>query len=221
MENKPAQPQCPACGSHDIRSEPATRAINLPSGKTEQVPIYQDTCLSCGEVGDFSDRNDALIKAALKQAEVAAVENSIQFLSSLGLTMAYVERVLGLPQRTIMRWKAGEYSAAAIALLRIVRAYPWLLQVAENHFDERFSQKIVVEQAANILYIASGHPSVFATTYKATVGLVVTTSISYRIPAQVLPFRLARPALESVPMAQSSFENAGCASFPEVLYATG
>jgi transcriptional regulator with XRE-family HTH domain len=87
-----------------------------------------------------------------KPPEQAEVENSIQFLSSLGLTMAYVERVLGLPRRTIMRWQAGEYSAAAIALLRIVCAYPWLLQVAENHFDERMSRKIIIEQAANVLY---------------------------------------------------------------------
>lgn len=131
-------------------------SISVPSAESEIVSASEDTCLDCGMVGDFAGRNDAIIGAALKRAESRAVENNLQFLSSMGLTMAYMERALGLPQRTMMRWKTGEHSAASIALLQMVRTYPWLLQVAEHRFDRRYAQTAILEQAAVVIHSALG-----------------------------------------------------------------
>lgn len=49
--------------------------------------------------------------------------------------IAHAERVLGLPARTIARWKTGHASASATALLRFIVTYPWLLEVAEDQFE--------------------------------------------------------------------------------------
>jgi hypothetical protein len=156
MEDNHEQLVCPACGSTNAKSGETAQSIAMPSTEPETVSIFEDTCLDCGMVGDFADRNEAIIEKALRRAESRAVEGNLRFLTSLGLSMAYMERALGLPQRTMIRWKAGEHSAASVALLQIIRTCPWLLQVAEHHFDDRFLQRTMIEQVANILYVASG-----------------------------------------------------------------
>jgi hypothetical protein len=128
--------------------------------------------LKCGESGDFADKNDSLIEAAVERLNSRAVEEIVQFLASVGLTMAYIERALELPQRTIMRWKAGEHSAAAVALLRLLRTYPWLLKVAECGFEKKYSQVVVLEQAANVLHSAIGSAMGNATTHVVPSGSV-------------------------------------------------
>lgn len=154
MEDNRKQLQCSACGSTNIKSAWTAESISVPSAEPETVSASEDTCLDCGMVGDFAGRNDAIIGAALKRAESRAVENNLQFLSSVGLTMAYTERALGLPQRTMMRWKTGEHSAAATALLQMIRTYPWLLQVAEHRYDRKYAQTTVLEQAAVVIHSA-------------------------------------------------------------------
>lgn len=152
MESEKLRLKCPVCGSTDVASAMATDTIDVPFLNSETIAVFQDTCSKCGEVGDFSDRNDAIIEAALERLNSRSVEENLGFLSSLGLTMAYIERALELPQRTLMRWKAGEHSASAVALLRMVRAYPWILKVAERGFEEKYARFVVVEQAATYLY---------------------------------------------------------------------
>lgn len=61
------------------------------------------------------------------------------YLNEQGYSNASMERSLGLPARTLERWKNDRTivpSAAALALMRIVRTYPWILKVADAPFDE-------------------------------------------------------------------------------------
>ena len=48
-------------------------------------------------------------------------------LKSQNITGARVERILGLPKRTIPRWKRGQGTASGLALLRMVNKFPWMI----------------------------------------------------------------------------------------------
>jgi transcriptional regulator with XRE-family HTH domain len=72
-------------------------------------------------------------------------------LARQGLSMAYLERALSLSPRTIARWKNGELSASALALLRLVRCFPWLLKVARADFDNDKAHAELCSEALRVM----------------------------------------------------------------------
>ena len=126
---------CPVCGSSDVETGTEKRTLTVPYGPSVTVSEVVHSCRACGTRADFTDANRGVVRAALAKAEA---ESALQMLSDLaeqGVTSAYLERALRLPPRTTNRWKDGELSAGALALLRMVRTYPWLLQVADADFS--------------------------------------------------------------------------------------
>jgi hypothetical protein len=139
---------CPICGSNNFSDFIETEMINVPYGMHGEVKKTLSKCLNCGEVSFFSERNNAENnKSALDALKRDSIKNMIDYLSDRSINMAYFERSLQLPQRTLMRWKKDGCSASSIALLRIVRTYPWVLKVADESFDELASKKELVNQA--------------------------------------------------------------------------
>lgn len=69
-------------------------------------------------------------------------------LCSQGLHMAEIERTFRLPKRTFARWKKGTCSASGIALLELIYAYPWLLDLAKSQYDIGFAKHLLVKQAS-------------------------------------------------------------------------
>lgn len=98
--------------------------------------------------GDFAQQNDARVAEALERAVRDSARAIIDQLAERGISMAYFERALQLPQRTLARWKEGGSAAAGIALLRLVRTYPWLLRVADHGFSEASAQGTLITQGA-------------------------------------------------------------------------
>ena len=147
--------KCPVCGSSDVSSSTATRTIGVPFLGQKMVTIFIDRCSNCGQSGDFLRRNTALIEDAIHSAEQDFVLKTIEWLSHHGISMAYVERALSLPVRTLTRWRDGEFSAAPIALLRFIRTYPWLLKVAESAFEPGVAAREVISSAGEV--IGSAH----------------------------------------------------------------
>jgi hypothetical protein len=142
---------CPACGSTDI--ETTIRKDSLQKFYDEPVEYEEriDCCLICKECGDFSGENESHIIAAIEIAKKQILNKMVDDLSKIGIKMAYVERALNLPPRTINRWKGGESSAASVALLRTIRTYPWILEVADAGFDPYIAKQKLVESAAHVL----------------------------------------------------------------------
>jgi hypothetical protein len=72
-------------------------------------------------------------------------------LTSDGYSLAYMERALGLPRRTMTRWRAegSKISAPALALLKTIRTYPWILEVSENQFDHDIALEVFLRNAVN------------------------------------------------------------------------
>ena len=142
---------CPVCGSDDVTKNSEQKSLTVPFGPTVNYSNIDFTCKSCGESGDFSYETDRNISQAIAESQRVSVDSMISQVSSSGITMSYIERALDLPQRTITRWKATGCSSGSLALLRIVRTYPWILGVAERGFDEGFAKRTLVTQAMGLI----------------------------------------------------------------------
>lgn len=70
-----------------------------------------------------------------------------------GISQVNIEHALDLSFGSIERAKLTD-DPEMITLLRIVRTYPWLLQVAENNYDEIESSRILLHNAVDILVSA-------------------------------------------------------------------
>lgn len=126
---------CPVCGTGRLDPHEVVATLTVPYGPTLDVPCNDERCDTCGMNGDFSELNDARFKAALAIAVRESVATMLDDLASMGFTTAYLERALGLYQRTLTEWRAGECPPAGAALLRIVRTYPWIVTAAEAGFQ--------------------------------------------------------------------------------------
>jgi transcriptional regulator with XRE-family HTH domain len=148
----PSKLTCPACGSDSISTSYRDAEIEIPYARPAQYSAVSNVCGVCGTEGDFLGENDSRVAEAIKTSTRESVRSMIDQLAEAGVSMAYIERVLGLPQRTMARWKAGEVSSPAVALLRLVSTYPWLLSVAEESFEFSFAQQKLIEEASRALH---------------------------------------------------------------------
>jgi hypothetical protein len=136
---------CPVCGSTDVLTGSINESLPVPFGPAATFTTTQYTCNTCGESGDFAGENNSTINEALKKSTALSVSEMFEYLSKEGITAAYLERALRLPPRTTARWKGGNLSAAALALLRFVRTYPWLLAVADANFESSAAKQKLFE----------------------------------------------------------------------------
>ena len=142
---------CPACDSEDVVQNVDAKTYVLPYANPFSVPNVTNTCKVCGESGDFLKANDSAYEVAEKVALTDSVNRILDDMSAEGVSMAYIERVLQLPKRTLHRWKSGSDSATGIALLRLVRTCPWLLEIAKENYSPMAATRVVVTQAGNLL----------------------------------------------------------------------
>ena len=142
---------CPVCESDDVATATQPRTHSLPYAEPFSVAAVLNTCRNCGESGDFLKVNDQAYEVAECEAITASIHRILDDLNNHGVTMAYIERVFSLPKRTIARWKNGSDSATGVALLRLVRTCPWLLEVAKSNYSPEATARVVVTQAANLI----------------------------------------------------------------------
>lgn len=143
--------KCPVCGSEDVREERVSESLPIPYGPRASFNTTQYLCNSCGEAGDFTGENTSIINDAIRKSSNLSASTMLEHLAEEGYSSAYLERAFRLPPRTTSRWKSGELSSAALALLRSVRTYPWLLEVADSGFDTSVAKTKLVEAAAGVV----------------------------------------------------------------------
>ena len=139
---------CPACGSNQVTRTEKESFGDLTLGSKFSFREVNYKCNSCSEEGDFSAETDKNYITSQKEAQSKLVKQFLETMNSVGITMAMFERVFELPARTLTRWKNGDFSSSALALLRIVFTYPWIIDVAENKFENTFSKCAVITAAA-------------------------------------------------------------------------
>jgi hypothetical protein len=144
---------CPACGSSNIERISEPEMIQTAYGSQEIIELSYCLCKDCGFEADIDEGNEKLVIKAKKDSERFSVGSMIENLTNGGYSMAYMERALDLPCRTMTRWKAedNKISASALALLKTIRTYPWILEVSENQFDYNIAMKVLLRSAINAL----------------------------------------------------------------------
>ena len=157
---------CSYCGKDAVSIEEHEIEISEPYAESSTIKIQERVCSHCGFVEDDGS-NDLMIQKELSMLKRISMVNVLDELNAMGHTTASMERALGLPARTIARWKNERSispSAAALALMRIIRTYPWLLAVADMHFDHVAARNIFLQHAAKeLVHISSEHPEVEVT----------------------------------------------------------
>jgi len=148
---QPPDIQCPICGSPDVDQQNEVRTYAPPFGTPHTYSIEIAHCRSCGERGDFRGNGSKAAAAAIEIADRESLDAILGSLAADGFSMAYIERALRLPARTVARWKTGEYSKAGLALMRIVRAVPWILEVADANFTQRAVSDALLPAAVDAL----------------------------------------------------------------------
>ncbi len=140
--------ECPLCESKDVITSVRINNYFEPFGGSAEVELNENHCNSCGISADFTDSNDATIESILEKLKANSAMSILNDFAEGGYKFASMERVLELPQRTLARWKStGNASAAGLALLRFIRLFPWLLEVADKRFEFNEAQRISVNSA--------------------------------------------------------------------------
>ena len=126
---------CPFCDSTEVREIETNERFNVPFSGEVVITHSVHQCDGCGEEGNFSDSKDKALAKAIFDANAASAPKIIDDLNKQGITMTYLEKALRLPFRTTARWKKGKLSHSSLALLRLIKASPALLEMADDNFS--------------------------------------------------------------------------------------
>lgn len=152
---------CSYCGRETISIKKYEIELSEPYSDTSTVTIQEKVCSHCGFIEEDKN-NDPVIQKELSALKRASMVTMLDTLNAMRHTNASMERALGLPARTLARWKNQQSmspSASGIALMRIIRTYPWILDVADMQFDQDAARTSLLENAANeLVKIRSDHP---------------------------------------------------------------
>ncbi|MDR0364993.1 MAG: hypothetical protein LBH92_08275 [Bacteroidales bacterium] len=145
--------ECPICGSSNLERTLSTEILKGDLGKATSYKQISYMCLGCESEGDFFKENTDAINLALDTLRNEYVKSTLDYFADNKINFSSVERILNLPQRTLTKWKNGvsQPSAAGVALLKFLRVFPWLLDVAEHSYDYDTSQKIFLRSAFNMM----------------------------------------------------------------------
>lgn len=145
-----AKNNCPFCGSENTELKSSKKVSSLPDGTRFDYVSESISCADCGTITDVGGKDDKAFLEAYEVAKKQSLESICKDLSERGLSMAYIERALQLPQRTIARWKSQGCSSSGMTLMAMIRALPWLVEVADNKYDPAFTAREVIVQAGKL-----------------------------------------------------------------------
>lgn len=153
--------RCSYCGKETVSIKEREMELSEPYGGTSTVTIQVKACTHCGFEED-GDGNDLVVQKELAVLRRTSMVKVLDALNAMGHTNAAMERALGLPARTLARWKNEQSmspSASGIALMRIIRTYPWILAVAEMGFDQKAARDMLLGSAVNeLVKLRCEHP---------------------------------------------------------------
>jgi DNA-binding transcriptional regulator YiaG len=141
---------CPACGEKNIERIEKESSDQLTMGPKFFFKEIYYRCHACESEIDILNETDQYYLKAKKEAKDISVKEIIESLHNSGISMSFFELVFELPFRTLTRWKKGDHSAAALALLRIVKTFPWIAVVAEQRFSQMSARAIMLHEADKI-----------------------------------------------------------------------
>ncbi len=142
---------CPFCGSENVNKQERIENYPVPFCEDAEIRHSEYYCNDCEEEGDFDGTADEQMIADIKRAGAASAAKLMDDLAAMQITMSYLEKSLRIPFRTTSRWKRGEISQSALALLRVIRFSPQLLQVADENFSVRAQAMYQLSRPCHLL----------------------------------------------------------------------
>jgi hypothetical protein len=98
------------------------------------------------------EQNQELTRA-LKESYQASIEAMLSFLEEHDVMPRYIERAFRLPVRTVDEWKKGTFTAGDLALLRLVRTLPALLELADANYKMDREQALTAAEQETLAWI--------------------------------------------------------------------
>lgn len=114
-----------------------------------------------------------------------------------GHTLASMERALDLPNRTLSKWRTEGTSMAGVTLVRLLRTFPWLLNVAAHDYSQSVAfteiEKAFMEILAQLhaqrhsqVFLGHGTASVGSNTISGYMVVGTNNTDGTHIPATIL-----------------------------------
>lgn len=143
--------KCPACGSTSIDEKTEKRKVQAPFGQEIEIEESIIYCHSCNDEYKMDDSDKKYVNA-LTQSTKSSISSIIEYITNLGYSFTEIERSLDIPFRTFSRWKSTrDIAAPTVTLLRFLRTYPWLIEVADKKFNEVDAKTLLVLNAYKVL----------------------------------------------------------------------
>ena len=134
--------KCPVC-NHEMNESLVNFPIKI--GNTEKTTqIFSHVCPECG-YDENDKRNKKIISTAINETLVACSNSILQSWKKQNRSFSEIERCFLLPLRTLSKWLnlSVKPSAAAVGLLRIINAFPWMEKVADLGFETSDAKQYV------------------------------------------------------------------------------
>lgn len=134
--------KCPVCGSEMELKDNEFR-LQIGCG-TSSSTIHTYLCPACGYDIDYKG-NKKIISETIKETNCNCAYEILTLLKKEGKNFSEIERKFNLPSRTLSKWinKKIKPSASAVALLRIIKACPWMEKIAEFNFEADKAQNYI------------------------------------------------------------------------------
>ena len=165
---------CPKCSSALVNREkyklvqlqfgqdeidPSLKAVDESLGTEskyfKQLKVsakYKEAIYSCDcgykiESASTTTKNH---KYAVKEANDKLCAKIIDDLEANGYKAIHIERCLGLGIGTLKKWKAGNTEDVSLALLKMIRSFPNIIDVADQNFSDSAVQEFMLTQAVKM-----------------------------------------------------------------------
>lgn len=162
---------CPFCDSENVEIIEITNTFVIPFSDDAIIKHKIFRCHDCEEEGDFDNSLERALSIEIEKAHKASAPKIMEELSQGGITMTYFEKALRLPFRTTSRWKSKKISHAGLALLRLIRFSPGLLEVADDNFSPKSIAKFQLHRTWDFFKENTANPSYACFTDGSQVGL--------------------------------------------------
>ena len=138
---------CPVCGGQ-IQKHIIKKIIG-----NKEVNLINYVCLECKEEGDFFNEDNNKIELALKNNQELEIIKIIKTFEKERKNIAGIERALHIPQETFSKWRDGisKPELTSFALLKLIQVFPFLLNIADVHYDLEKSNQVIIDYVCKLL----------------------------------------------------------------------
>lgn len=140
--------KCNYCGNDSFTTVIEKQTEYVPFGEIVEFEEKNLRCNKCGDEINYTLNYTEEYEKAQLISEQSSIKNILEFFNKKNIKLKDIEDSLGLPVRTLSRWKSRlNYSRIGLTLLRIIRSYPWIILVAARRFEKKAADE-VFKQAA-------------------------------------------------------------------------